>query len=340
MRPATIAIIAAGLACLAAAWIVYHAAADRPAPRPTRRILGADTSSPSRYDAWLDRVENEFPPFPDNLGDLVTYRGRVVRRDDEQPVEGARVSFVANIAPPRGLLRQSPVPTATVESESDGTFSCRIPRRDYFAVASARSYGKTAHYRLTLQRPFEIALATAVSLHGVVLESGGEVVAGATVVALQETGHGQSPPPEGVLGRTTSDAAGRFRFDGLPLAGYLSLVAWAPGQGFGRALPVEEAQVHVIQLKAGRKVQVGFVQRGSGDPVSDVRVAWVENPHTENMSAWPRYEVTRTRCEVWMQRDTPGRLLIESGPAFHARWVEVTEDTMSAHVELTPLKRH
>lgn len=252
------------------AGVVLAAAGQRPARASARSAQ----SVPSRSD------------IPQRLGsqqDLSNgiIRGRVVRADTGEPIEGALVST--------NIVAQSTALATTVASDRNGRFELRnLPAGTYQLTVSANGF---AHTTTGARRPggsgravtvpagqmvpnVDFALQKAGVISGVVLDERGDPLPGAMVAVLKESfdTNGQrrlqqigSPLPSAADGASDlTDDLGQFRVWGLAPGVYYLVAAQPSPDGVGSTtlgfdawftlFPGNEAEAQPLDVRAGQEL--------------------------------------------------------------------------------------
>lgn len=149
----------------------------------------------------------------------------VVRNSSGAPVAGARVETEPNDRVPEWAAGAG---TATATSDRNGRFRLTgLDRRPHSIAASARRYGRAGRENVLVGRRVELFLVPGGSVSGVVVDADGRALPD---VAVRLEG---IQPRRSVPSARTTDAKGRFGFDGL-IGGTYALVARHPR--FGVAL--------------------------------------------------------------------------------------------------------
>jgi hypothetical protein len=266
--PRTIGLFVAILvvAALGAAWF-----ASRPSPIDDAPLLvqpkasaGADAPPVSRQRARDADVADAPPRTPKRTGRLIV---RVVSREDDSPIAGARIEQPGDDGEPAIVTTDAngdatlDVPIDDGADRADAWFDVTAPGRVRDSVRATVPPGAEQRETVSLRRAF--------SVEGVVRDAAGRPIAGARIVA-QETGFCMRPYPE--VSSAESDAEGRFRVDGLPLNSGIRYEVAAPRHVF-RAFsrrPHDAAPLDV-RLEVGGTIR-GVVRSPSGEPVAGARV--------------------------------------------------------------------
>ena len=239
-----------------------------------------------------------------DLGDFTLPAGRrihgIVTGSGGQPVAGAAVRARGRYEPGQSAERES-------TTDADGRFRL-VGLSSDFADLAVRAGGYPllvrAGVRANREAPVRIELVPGASLHGRVLDNGGNAVAGGLVRLAVERDYraGDDPQlwePEDMFPRASTDAEGRFRFDNL-----------VPGTWSARANHREEAaKVEGIELATGAQHEIElilgvpdeltvFVTTLLGEPVADA-VVQVRPEGESEFQGWGRTDGSgRTKVEV------------------------------------------
>ncbi len=131
----------------------------------------------------------------------------VVRNSSGAPVAGARVETEPNDRVPEWAAGAG---TATATSDRNGRFRLTgLDRRPHSIAASARRYGRAGRENVLVGRRVELFLVPGGSVSGVVVDADGRALPD---VAVRLEG---IQPRRSVPSARTTDAKGRFGFDGL-----------------------------------------------------------------------------------------------------------------------------
>lgn len=190
-----------------------------------------------------------------------TMRGRIIKKIDGSPVEGASVSFrlqpTANAVGPESELK--------TQSSADGSFILQnIPLGDADIVATTRAGGTAYKYFQVRDRGSidagDFAIVTPGSLKGKVQF---ESVPASPPEACVLSSEGQ------VLASRMVDGAGEFDFDQVAIGTYLIVLrAGGPGGNFidEKKIEVTDSTAVRVELKFGSAAVRGSVKRGGVAP--------------------------------------------------------------------------
>ncbi|GJM20850.1 MAG: hypothetical protein DHS20C15_07650 [Planctomycetota bacterium] len=308
---------------------------------PEARPSSVATQQPTSLDAVVPALEQAAEdagtagPGEAAPAELLTLSGRVLDPGG-RPVAAAQVAFHARSAMLLGV-GSARRPTATrpeTRTDKDGRFELEVPLPEAapadLPLALARSFiprlavvadgfSVLAHECESLALPGvdlgDLHLDYGTSLHGVVLDSAGRAVAAAEVMArtAREMKGSEGTVLLALSGnavaqnytRTTTDAAGRFRIEGL-VAGRQSLDVSAEGMQARSVSGLETTvgqslDVGVITLDDGASI-AGVVLTERGDPVegASVRVSSMARMIVTEMSDDARPQLGRE----WQLRAT------------------------------------
>lgn len=236
------------LALVAVVWLFLHGAAptrqdDAALPIPDEEVeREVPPPAPSPRVSRTDRIDRSA------LGERVAvtgpsqgredvYPGVIlgrIRAYDGTPAANAAIAVIQTenqnpIIPPGNTV------TRKTQTDSEGTFELTgLPMGTYSLWASTAGYAEIGQAHLTIERPvadFDMRLIPSGHLAGILHDTEGQPVANATLWAMQPTGaerfgahrlviQSVSLPTRLLLmpGPVTSDAEGKFRFEGLPQA--------------------------------------------------------------------------------------------------------------------------
>jgi hypothetical protein len=232
----------------------------------------------------------------------------VVLESDGRPLAGARVVHFRGGEDEDCFAHGYP-PLAEATSAADGVFrldGLRAGRKSALNVTAARHVAKSATRDPAAHGRLEVRLDPGGRITGVVRDPSGAAVADASVGACPAE---STDAPEGtpILDGTTTDAAGRFAIDGVPLIG-----AWtisASKEGFADSLRVE-AVIDAAHMEAACEPALRAVARvevlvlgPTGAPVNAGRVSY------EADFSYGAAEIEAGgRCEFDVSR--PGRIVL------------------------------
>lgn len=295
----------------------FRSSFDAPATATTTDGDGAfafPAAAPGRYEIriihpeYAERSPSDIDvPAGDSdldLGGFTLPAGRrihgVVTGSDGQPVADATVRARGRYQPGQSADRES-------TTDADGRFRL-VGLSSEFVDLAVRAAGYSLlvkpGVRADTEAPVRIELVPGASLHGRVIDNGGNAVAGGLVRLGVEHDYPTDGDPrlwetEEMFPRTSTDAEGRFRFDNL-----------VPGTWSARANHREEAaKVEGIALATGDRHEIElilatrdqltvFVTTLSGDPVADA-VAQVRPEGETDFQGWGRTDGSgRTQVDI------------------------------------------
>ena len=238
-----------------------------------------------------------------DLGGFTLPAGRrihgIITGSDGQPVAGAAVRARGRYQPGQSAERES-------TTDADGRFRL-VGLSSDFADLAVRAAGYPLlirpGVRANREAPVRIELVPGASLHGRVLDNGGNGVAGGLVRLAVErdylAGGAGLWEPGDTFPRASTDADGRFRFDNL-VPGTWS----AEASHRGEAAKVEGIELatgdqHEIELILGIRDQLTvFVTTLLGEPVADA-VVQVRPEGEAEFQGWGRTDGSgRTKVDV------------------------------------------
>ncbi|MEW5740727.1 MAG: carboxypeptidase regulatory-like domain-containing protein [Myxococcota bacterium] len=240
-------------------------------PAPVGRYALRATRSGRTALAEVDVVIADEPTVAEvTLGPGRPLTGRVVDKDTTAPIPGALVTAAASS--PGGLDKPWRFPQEThVTAQADGLGRFRVELPEGVEVslqAQAPGYARTDSFPGDDSTDVTLQLVRAVRVEGVVVDTTGNPLAGATV---------DSEPPESPP--TATGADGRFSITLRPGAATLHATSTGGLQGLRRVQAAAGEHLRDVRLVVGASGDLlGRVVDAAGDGVSGVEVRVLAEP--------------------------------------------------------------
>ena len=281
---------------------------------------------------------------PTAAGEENVIRGRV------ESAAGDRLSDVRVTLSPHdpftlfgGASGQSEVRTTTTNGKGEFVFSKVKPFEDYSLVAADPRHGRRqeAPIRISSESALDVVLVmqTGARLHGLITDSGGNVVPDAELrLGLASLGSVEQDPN---MVSTRSGADGSYEFKNVPESNFTLDVSAA---GYGRMLL---QQINISGKGDHEQDIILDIAHMIEGRVSDIIGAPVENALVQAWSAGARDRQTRSQVKT----DAEGRFLLDdvrsgvytlfvSADGFkNERKMRVETGDLGVQVQLTPLPR-
>lgn len=265
------------------------------------RITHAEYAERSPSDIDIPAGDSDF-----DLGGFTLPAGRrvhgIVTGSDGQPVAGAAIRARGRYQTRRSAERES-------TTDADGRFRPVGLSSDFVDLAvRATGYSLLVRpgVRANTEAPVRIELVPGASLHGRVIDNGGNTVAGGLVrLAVERDFHVDGDPrlweSEEAFPRASTDAEGRFRFENLVPGTWSAEASHREEAAQVEGIELATGDQHEIELILGTRDQLTvFVTTLPGEPVADAVVQ--VRPEGE------------ARFQGWGRTDGSGRTQVDISP--------------------------
>jgi hypothetical protein len=260
--------------------------------------------------------------------------GGVVRNDDGQPVEGAKVVLIIRSSSMGGLAQQvfNDIWERRVTTDQDGKWlfdeapsdlrplDVKLEHPDY--VSNEPIYPRPGDDEFKNQTA-RLVLHRGTPVDGVVTDEEGHPISGVDVV-FGEAGSGSTTFPH-----TKTDAAGHFHFGGLLIKGrsmpppILTFTSDNYAPEMVELKPSAGSQTLGVQLKPGKRLHVRLIDQ-HGDPIKDVTLA---------ADHWRGHRPFR---RIGFQSDYDGQVVWDHAPDDPITYAMLTDVFQSQNLILQP----
>ncbi|MYH26292.1 MAG: hypothetical protein F4156_13820 [Holophagales bacterium] len=275
-----------------------------------------------------------------DLGGFTLPAGRrihgIVTGSDGQPVAGAAIRA-------RGRYQTSRSAEREATADADGRFRLVGLSSDFVDLAvraTGYSFLVRPGVRTNSEAPVRIELVPGASLHGRVIDNGGNAVVGGLVRLVVERdyrvdGDPRLWEPGEMFPRASTDAEGRFRFDNLVPGTWSAEASHREAAAKVEAIELATGDQHEIELILGIRDRLTvFVTTLPGEPVADA-VVQVRPEGEADFQGWGRTDGSgRTQVDIY-----PGTadVKVEHGQLRDAlRPVQLSSGPNELHIALHP----